>query len=287
MSRTQAIAKDPVQFFRLDGVMVEIPIANIYFDDGVIGTSYPLDASSDKLPDYLTFLAKRGDLKPAPVPEVTLLRATAKPGGGGNRITITVAPSSDTTKVDITVTQTDVYDLLTLASLNAVLGDQMTPVATNNGLLRVRTNTAGAPDPVELDLTERDAGSTAAAPTWTISDTSPSASPVKLEPKDASTASGFGQATFRVVIPTVTPAAGGATFTLRVETTIKVTGIAFGGSTLPSAALDKFKYLVTFTAAGAAPAAGYPLPRASTTSLHGGADQTAPVPATATLLAAD
>lgn len=273
MTQTKAIGSGPIFFFTADGTLIDLPIGSVYFDENGIGTTRPADSSSAKLLDWLKYLAKRGDIVPAttPVPAQSLIARAVTAGPPGNRIDIEVRRSvADATKVDITVTQTDTYEALTLASLASI--------DTSACLLKVKTNTAGAPDPAALDPVP--VGGTAADPIWVLSDDT-AGKTASLEPKRKGT--GFAAADFRVTVSNVQAAAGGATFTLTVKWSKTVQNLAMTGATRIPDALSAFQYLVTFEA----PADGYKLPRPGTLTLTGGRDAVAAAKASATLLAND
>src|ERR1044071_9860688 len=140
MSRTPAIGSDPVLFYRPDGLLEEISLADVYFDGGIVAWDHAVDPAHQKVPALLTYLAARGVLRPAPKPAAiaSVSAMAAKDGPIGNRIEIEIAPSTsgDPTKVDITVTETDVYEKLSLATLPARLGIDTTE-GSDAGLLRL------------------------------------------------------------------------------------------------------------------------------------------------------
>lgn len=280
MSKVQAIGDGPVRFFTDDGVLLELLISEIYFEDGAIGTTRWPNASPAKLLEWLMYLAKRGDLVPAAKPPTpsSLIAKAVDTGPNGNRIQIEVkAVVGDSTKVDVAVSEVDVHEGLTLATLTGRLA------AT--GLLCVSTNMAGAPDPIKCDPVPVTLPvGPAAPPTWVIANTA--AAPfmfVSLEPKRMD--DGFASSDFKIVVSDVQPAVGGATFTLTVTWKKTLTGLAMNGAlaTKIPEALEAFKYLVTFEA----PPGGWKLPRPGAVTLFGGRDPAPAVHAAATLLAND
>jgi hypothetical protein len=274
----EAIGKGPVLFFTSEGVMIQVPLNQITFDDnGAVDTSFQTDASTAKLKEWLAYLAKRGDLKPAGTkPGPPALKAIAQfDGPGGNNIEVTISPSGAANQVDVAVKKVDTYEGLTLATLEARLGTAAAPVAANTGLLRVHTLTAGAPMPAANPDVAPDAA--AGAVTWTIAKNAAAPeNPVKLEAKRAG--AGFDADDFVVAISNVV----GSSFTLTVTwAPTPVTNVELAD--IPADLDAAFQYLVKF----AAPAqnVAIKLPAPVTTTLGGGRDALAPAAAVATVLA--
>jgi hypothetical protein len=298
MAKAAALGDGPVAFFK-DGVQIEVPLSAIHFQDNVVSTDRSDLAGFDK---WIAFLASRGRLVAGVAPPIaTALVATAvPPGTNGNSITLIVAPldpAAIPAQADLTVTEKDLYEGLTLVSLSTQLGTRAAP-GTRPGLLCVKPNpnaTTTLPAP-----TPRITATTAAGvdPTWTIAGTpgtpgDAAANPVVpptpsteviLELRRPGTGSSLDARDFFVSI-TVQPATtGGPTFTLAVTWTKTVSvrvGDTLAGVASPLAPLG---YFVKFATPEGTPTITR-LPRPGTVTLTGGNERVEAVPATATVLA--
>src|SRR5437763_786602 len=152
MPQIPAVGEGPITFTDpAAGTLTSIPLSSVYFDGDVVKTNPPTTAGSD-LDKWLQYLASEGRLAPSktapPLPVAAMVFTAAAPGSQGNNITVTVAPNTDPTKVDITVSETDTYTDLTVATIASAFAAQA-------GMLRV---TVGTSDPV--------AGAITGAPPW-------------------------------------------------------------------------------------------------------------------------
>jgi hypothetical protein len=176
MAKLAALAPGPIPFTDSNGDQVEIPVSLAYFEDGVPKFTPPTGMSpgtATAIGNWLLALAAEGVLRPgAASPPVPAMVINAKsPGSQGNTITVTIANvrpkpgDASKTVFDAQVAESDVYELLTPATLEAVLGTS----ATNGqqpGLAFV--SSAGAPalpkngtyplngDPATVDIPKAD-----------------------------------------------------------------------------------------------------------------------------------
>lgn len=278
MTLIDAVATGPVLFFTTYGHLIEVPTDTIKFDGNDVNTTMTIDASMANLQGYLRYLASIGQLVRGEVLTVASLTATAVLSETtGNRITILVSPpTGNPATVDITVTQVDTFTGVKLSTLDATIGN--TTSTSWPGLLRVKANDVGAPAPADAVV---DVGTGADVNTWTIAANAGATKKVVLEPVRAAVTDGYAAADFTVTISDVQGAtAADTTFTLTARWQHKITAVA-ASATLPAAKFDELKYLVTFTA----PATGFTLPNAGTTTLVGGLAPSAGQPAATTLLA--
>jgi hypothetical protein len=269
MARTAALGDGPVAFFT-EGVQVEVPLSAIYFENDAVRTTRTDLPGFDK---WIAFLASRNRLVAGAAPPVAkaIVVTAAAPGAAGNDIQVTVSRKTDTT-VDITVTETDKYEGLTLATLTSRLGNAAGETGTKPGLLHVKSFPTGSETlPV---VAAANIPSTGTPPKWTIAGTGATA--VTLEPRRST---GFNAGDRKTVsISNVSAPAAGATFTLTVTWTKAVADTTLAD--LPTA-LAQLGYLITADA----PDSGFKLPRPGTVTLAGGREPVAATPASATVLA--
>jgi hypothetical protein len=130
MARTPALATGPVEFTDA-GNQVSLPLSSIFFDGGAIhaeGAIY--NAHKAAADDWLTYLAKTGEIVPdAQPPSKTAMVIQAKnPGSNGNFIQIQFSNPDNTdpnnVKFDAAVTETDTYPGLTPATIQPALTAQ-------------------------------------------------------------------------------------------------------------------------------------------------------------------
>lgn len=246
MTRTAAVGDGPVVFFS-NGVQVEVPLSAIYFENDAVGTTRTDLTGFDK---WIQFLASRNRLIAAAAPPLAkaLVVKAVSPGAAGNNIQVTVTRKTDTT-VDITVTETDVYEGLTLATLVRQLGSRTDP-AERPGLLWVKQFPANPADPTTVTTVPPGivAGGTATAPIWQIAGGNTTATAVTLEARTNTPATAFLASDFTVAISNIqAPAVGAppdAKFTLTITWTRKVLDVAIGD--IP-ARLDALGYVVSFS----------------------------------------
>src|SRR5262245_18301550 len=121
MAQIPAVGDGPVVFFTKDGSRAEVPLSDVYFENEAVHTKRTdLAEGFDK---WIEFLANRKRIiaGPAPASVKAVLLTAAVQGSIGNKIQVTVTPKTATT-VDITVTEIDRYEGLTLATIGARLG---------------------------------------------------------------------------------------------------------------------------------------------------------------------
>src|SRR5512138_3469835 len=121
-----ATGDGPIVFFTAQGQQVSYPLSEIEFTGGTPRTkTAPATEDADALSAWLAFLAREGRIAPAPVepPGNAMLVTATEPGVAGNRITVTVAPTAQSDKVDVIVTELDVYEGISLDTLTVQLGN--------------------------------------------------------------------------------------------------------------------------------------------------------------------
>lgn len=287
MTHTHARGDGPIVFFTDKGTRLEVPLSAIYFDGTTVGTEVtPVPTGFN---EWIAFLASRGSLVSSPVsrPAAALKVSAVTPGAFGNQIKVIVAPRAASGVVDVTATETNRYDDLTLASLTDRLGSSATGRGSEPGLLWVKDNPPAAAAAVPVASPATGIAPTPPTPpatlsSWTIASTG-GATPdvVTLEPRTDSPA--FDEPDFTVVAVSnvVAPAPGattGPSFTLTVTWSRTVTDVSLANI---AAKLADLGYLVAFTA----PAGGFLLPRPGTYVLMGGAEPAPANPASTIILA--
>jgi len=284
MTQVAAVGPGPVSFSATDGTQIEVPLWEIYFEDGNVGTRRPRDASSAMLDLWLSYLAANGRLVAGEKPSQTALQFVAtNPGAYGNNITvatITVGAASPR-KVDITVSITDRYPDLTvddLTHLDDLLGTQASPSKTP-GVLQVKP-----PIPSNLTLPavgekpEADrtpVGGVTPPATWPIAGTAHDV--LVLEPRDPGTAFDAGTTVVAMDAGTLPQSV-----TLVVTWSATVNGVKATDDF--TTMFDSFGFLVEL---GDPPPDGFTLPRDGTVVLSGGTNAVDARPATVTLLTID
>ena len=266
-------------FLTAEGVQIEVPMSSIYFDDGVLGTSRPADASSTNLLYWLRYQASLGRIVAAPEPPTppAFVVEAAMAGAYGNKIEITTGPAATPTtadSVDVKVSATDRYPDVKVADLAGLLGTAAGAGAaldgTQPGLLHVSDNPANASDPDTGIVAEDSAGGT-----WEL--TGSGAAAVTLAPRISGAEFDAGDVLVRVD-------AGEApgTFTLVVTWSATVDDVVVAD--FSTAFSPKFDFLVTIGRADGGP---FRLPRAGSSFLAGGREPADAIAARATVLAGD
>ncbi len=300
MSERKAIGDGPVVFFDDEGRQISIPLSAITIDGGTVKVDQVEPA--EPLETWLKFLVTQGRLTPdtAPAAPVALVATAAVSGANGNTISVNIAKNNaNPTLIDVTVTETDMYEGLTIADklspsyLPTVIGVGGTPAVGGGagtpgtsgarpGLVRV---TPTAIDP-PLGATPADpiaAKKETNAPNWTFA-SGPGAAPssFSLEPRILDPAS--ATTSWTVEVKDILPVAGAArsTFTLAVTWRKTVTLAPTDDSAALLTKLASLGLAVTIKAPDGAPAK---LPALGTFTLRGGADVAAAKAATATLVA--
>jgi hypothetical protein len=246
-------------------------MSSIFFDDGVLVTTYPTDASTGKLVAWLEYQRTLGAIVATatpPTPPAFFVEA-ANAGAYGNRIEVVTAASS--TKVgalDVTVSATDSYGDVKVAGLADLLGTSGHP-GTQPGILHVADAPAGAAKPKQGTVAK--AG---AADEWVLAGAATGPA-VKLAPRI--TGADFEAGDVVVSIED----GDDDKFTLVVTWSATAAGVLPAGF---AAAFSAFAFLVTVSQPSGPP---FPVPRAGTVSLTGGSEQRAATKAKATVLADD
>jgi hypothetical protein len=289
MARTEAIGDEPIAFFTDDGQQVFLPVDDIFFDSGAVGSKTKPSLPSSPLGLWLKYLVAQGRLAPAPTPAPgpAMVFTAVSAGSTGKNIVVTVTANGPT-QVDIKVVATDTYEGLTLDStspnyLPKVLGDgtQAKP-GIRPGLVGVKPITGTPPDPEEGVIK-------VAASTTPITVPGPgAAASFILEPRRlGSDAAGSqsGQPKWTIEVSDLQPAAAGKTFTLKVAWTNTVT---VGDADLSVAAdtsgskLFPLAFAVTIAKPDGSTSLALPRPGLPVTLL-GGAEAADPKKAKATL----
>jgi len=289
MARATAVGDAPVVFFTGAGQQLFLPLSDIEFEGDV---AHSKSDTSDALLKWLKYLVTQGRLvaAPTPAPGAAMVFTARSAGSTGNNIVVKVTANS-ATSVDVTVTETDLYEGLTLDSaspdyLPTVIGVSGTPgtTGTRPGLVRVKPLAATPPDPEEVDA-EPVLPVVGHIPTWTVAAAGAAPAPTSftLEARDAGSDAGV----WAIRVTDVEPAgAGRATFTLEVKWTKTVTIEAADLAVDPSDSASKlFPLAFAVTITRPAGSASLLLPRPGSVNLRGGAEVARATKAEATLLA--
>jgi hypothetical protein len=268
-----ATGDGPIVFFTAQGQQVSYPLSEIEFDGGTPRTKTPpATADAEALSAWLAFLAKEGRIAPTPVepPGNAMLVTATEPGSAGNRITVTVASTAQSDKVNITITELDVYAGVSLGTLAAQLGTS-TAAGARPGLVRVKT--VGTLDPVEGAA----AAVTSTPPSWDVPSATTGTPSFTLEARRT----GTDPARVTITVTDLDGPTGNKTFTLKVTWTLETLNVTVASlAALATAAA----FAVEITPI--APATSFTkLPKPGTVTLSGGAEVTAAKPASATILA--
>jgi hypothetical protein len=293
MAKSAAVGDGPVVFFTDQGQQVFLPLSDIHFDGDVVGSDTEPSSATDPLGKWLRYLVAQGRLVPGPTPAPgpAMVFTAVGAGSAGNNIVVTVT-ANGATKVDITVTETDTYEGLTVdtalpSSLDKVLGTTAAgSVGTQPGLVRVQPIVGRPPDPAPVVMTSQ-------APPWDVVDAGGNTS-FTLEPRgpgsDVAQQAGTPpyEPKWTIEVAKVVQPPGGAakTFTLKVAWTNTVTVGAADltvDPTDPASKLVPLAFAVTITKPNGS--AGLTLPRLGSATLRGGAEPAPATKARATLLA--
>ena len=285
MARTTAVGDEPVVFFTDSGQHLFLPLSDIEFDGAVPQSKTHTSAS---LGNWLKYLVAQGRLAAGPTPALpdAIVFEAPDEGSTGNNILVKVAANTPTS-VYITVTETDLYEGLTLdpASdfyLPKIIGASGVAPSTKSrlGLVRVKTIDPGAPDPAEGPA-QPVAGT---IPSWTIAGAGGATDPsFTLEARAAGSEAGG----WVIEVSDVKQAGGArATFTLEVTWTKTVILAEADLTILPSEpASPLFPLAFAVTIKRPAGASALKLPRPGSVTLQGGAENAPATTATATLSA--
>ncbi len=269
MTQIAAVGDGPIVFVTDAGQQLSLPLAEIFFDGNGVNSSNP--EVTGAFQDWLKYLVAQGRLGPGkvPAPGIAMVFTAVAPGSTGNNIVVTVAQNTDPAKVDVTVTETDTYEGLTLGSLPNVIGGTSGPPGTRPSLVRAQV-APSAPDPI--------AGSAVLVaatnpPNWTVAGPVTGGNPTTSFTLVAAR-TGSAPTEWTIAVSNVQqPATGSKTFTLTVTWTKKVTAVSGLGDLNP-----QLGFAVTVSAPD-----GYKRPKPGSINLAGGTEPTAATPARATL----
>ena len=283
MAGTQATGTGPFEFTDSNGKHVSIPLTAITFDANskpLINSAWQhVFATQPAAASLLAYAVAEGLIAPAPAPSpFPAMIVKAVDGGlGGNNITVAISnivpdagspPTNDPTRTSftITVTETDIYNGLTAASIEQTLGSAdgtFTSVVkgTSTGLVQVLHGSVevyGTPHSVSA--------ATFTGPPYRL-DVNGSASPPKvftLIPKKAGSDARFTKIT---ITPNTSspPQAGPGTFLLQATWTQNATATL---ETLASVVQSMLGYEISVSPPGSG---SYSVPAVAVTSLSGGA----------------
>jgi hypothetical protein len=279
MAKTGAIGDGPIVFFTDAGGQVQVPLSDIFFNNGVVGTSRT-DLSSPRFDNWIKFLASRGRIVASDTPQpVRVLDVTATdPGRSGNNIQLTVTPTLDSSRVDVTVTETDRYPGLTLETIAVLLGVKNGVSGTAPGLLRCATDPTAsvspAPKMAPVDI-HKPVASAYTAAELTIEG---GGKKVTLEPRRSSVDFDTGER--RLTVSDLQPPTDATVFTLTFTWTKTIPNLL--KADIPSK-LAPLGYLVAFKADGGASVSKLPVP--GTVKLSGGTPDVVAQKASASVLA--
>jgi hypothetical protein len=130
----------PFEFTDFNGRQISVPLSALKFNAGnleVDGTIWRGESAPSFVSALLASLKEQGIvIQPAAAsPKSAMVFTAREAGASGNNITvaITVAPSADLdpskAKISVTVTETDVYPGLTMATIEGIMGSETTTAA--------------------------------------------------------------------------------------------------------------------------------------------------------------
>lgn len=171
---TQVTGNGPLEFTNANGRQISIPLSALYFDSsGTLQVDSNWATASGLKPGtgLLGYAQSEGLITPAPAPPpfAAMIIKAADQGTGGNNIQIAISdisPATDPTQTtfSITVTETDVYQGLSVGTIESTLGSStvsgssLVPVKTGTspGLVQVESgsvDTSGFPNSINGSLT--------------------------------------------------------------------------------------------------------------------------------------
>jgi hypothetical protein len=290
MGTTSVFANGPFEFTDANGNQVSIPLTGLQFDSSgnlVVATTGPnawapwTGYSGDEKALVLGLLAQIAAQQliipaPAPSPKAAIVFKAADPGSAGNNVTVSikVTPSADPALAafDITVSETETYNGLSAATIEATLGTDVKPAAAP-GLVVVVSGGTNATRLPQAGTVNLGGGAPGTPSNYTLNDaTSKPVFTLRAKKPGAD-----GDLT-KVTIANVQT----KTFDLSMTWTKKATGVTLG--TLASKAADLAYEVIIQTP----PSGIYSVPADSSSSpvpLSGGADGTSATAATATIFA--
>jgi hypothetical protein len=130
------IGSGPFEFTDANGRQVSIPLTALSFASGVLQVDPTTwHGVTDGIADFVNALATQGILKPASLPQSrpAMVITATDPLGEGNLIKVDIAvnPAANRdptqTEISLTVTETDSYPGLTLATIEAKVGNDTAP----------------------------------------------------------------------------------------------------------------------------------------------------------------
>jgi len=288
MGTTAVTGNGPLEFTDSNGHQISIPLSALFFDasgtlqiDSVWGTASGLQAGQG----LLAYAQTEKLITPAPAaaPFPAMVIKAADPGTGGNNISVTISnvtPAADPTQTTFTiaVTETDTYDGLTAATIQATLGSSTVSGSTlvfgtagsSPGLVQVEAgvgDATGTPDAVAKNLVGNPAELAVDG----------EGSPALVFTLLAKKSGADGALTNVVIAPDVSspPTTGPGTFSLVASWTKTVNNVSL--ATLATSIQNQLGYLITVSL----PASGaYSVPAVATSTLSGGTSGT---PASANL----
>jgi hypothetical protein len=261
---TGAIGNGPFEFTDANGKHWSIPLYAFQFAGNSISvdSAWSSLANSPSAQAFLQYAATNGIIVPAPAPSLfpAMVIQAADPGAAGNNITVAVKishvisspPTNDPTltQFSLTVTETDTYPALTVATVQSVLDGQ-------GGLVRVAQGSV-----YTADSPNKQSGSFASSADYPVlGGGSPSVVFILVPKKNGSDAT-----TTISITPNVSNSSGQETFQLVATWTKTVSGITLG--TLESLVAANLSYLITVSKPGGG---AYSVPADNTTTqLSGG-----------------
>lgn len=279
MPELKVVGEGPIVFFTAAGQQRAIPLSAITID----GTTVKVDGvrpTDTGLEKWLLYLIAQGRLTAAaePAAPAAMLVTAAVPGAAGNNVVVKVTANAvDATKLDVEVTETDVYERLVAHDPTAeryvttVLGDNANVRGTRPGLVRVDAATPVAA-PIARDATADGGGN---QPMFKLARDAAGAVAFRLEARAADAEAPPGL--WRITVGALDAAE--QTFTLTVVWTKTVT---VGPAASQLGDLAKLGFGARFAGVGTSP---LKLPALGATALTGGAQATDAKSATATLRA--
>jgi hypothetical protein len=268
--KTPAVGDGPIGFVGNDGRQWSIPLSALHFE----GSGITSDIAVNGLQTWLDYLVAQGRLVPGAepaAPDAIVFTAVA-PGSVGNDVVITVR-AVGTSAVEITVTETHLYQSLTLTSgdprfIQTLLGP------SSGGLVKVQALAVPLSPPAAVTLPATGpllVSGTAASPIWTIKAPPGGPAAVTLATLEAR-GSGVEKGSMITLIDNVDTSAG--TFTLTTKWTSNALTVQAADLQVlsPPTASSAFSDLGFSVTVSAPKVGGLTLPKPGTFALQGGAD---------------
>jgi len=276
---TQVTGNGPLEFTNANGRQISIPLSALYFDqNGTLQVDSTWATASGLKPNagVLGYAQSEGMITPAPAPPpfAAMIIKAADQGAGGNNIVVAISdtsPATDPTQTtfSITVTETDVYEGLTAATIESTLGS-----STVSGSTLVPVKTGTSPGLVQVEAGSVDTSGFPNALTKASLNGDPAelavdgeGSPAVVFTLLAKKAGADGATTVIDISPDTSspPSSSNPTFTLNANWSRMISDVTLG--TLVSTIQSEFGYEITVSLPGSG---AYSVPALASSTLSGG-----------------